>query len=76
MPPTTADSAIDLLKKYSWPGNVRELKNVVQRILLDNETIITSEAVKEILYLQPHLQAPNTIDGVLFPHPEKDSVYK
>jgi two-component system response regulator AtoC len=70
LPPTSADSAIDLLKKYSWPGNVRELKNVVQRILLRNDTIITAEAVKEILYLQPQLQTPNVIDGVLFPHPE------
>jgi two-component system, NtrC family, response regulator AtoC len=69
-PPITADTAHDLLKKYSWPGNVRELKNVVHRVLLRNETIISVEVVKEIFHLQSQLQSLSTIDGVLFPHPE------
>ena len=69
-PPITADTAQDLLKKYSWPGNVRELKNVVHRVLLRNETIISVEVVKEIFHLQSQLQSLSTIDGVLFPHPE------
>ncbi len=69
-PPITTDAAHDLLEKYSWPGNVRELKNVLHRVLLRNETIISAEILKEIFQPQIQLQSTNTIDGVSFPHPD------
>lgn len=40
------DDAIDLLKKHHWPGNVRELKNVVERLIILSEEIITKEDIK------------------------------
>jgi len=69
-PPVTEEGAFDILKKYSWPGNVRELKNVAHRVLLNNDTIISVDVVKEIFHLQSQLQSFSSIDGVLFPHPD------
>jgi len=41
MKPTFEKEAMDLLTNYEWPGNVRELKNVVQRLLFNDEKVIT-----------------------------------
>jgi transcriptional regulator with GAF, ATPase, and Fis domain len=69
--PTTEDAAFDLLKGYAWPGNVRELMNVVQRLLLRDETIITSEIIREVLSLHPS-SFPSAESGVIvFPDTEK-----
>jgi DNA-binding NtrC family response regulator len=36
--------ALEILEDYSWPGNVRELENVVQRlILMNNSPVIRAE---------------------------------
>ena len=34
------DDAIEALMRYSWPGNVRELKNVIERIVIMNPTVV------------------------------------
>jgi len=34
------DDAIDTLMRYSWPGNVRELRNVIERIVIMNPTVV------------------------------------
>jgi len=35
---------LEILEDYSWPGNVRELENVVQRlILMNNSPVIRAE---------------------------------
>ena len=47
--PITEEDTFNLLKEYDWPGNVRELKNVVQRLLLQDEDNITPKIIKEIL---------------------------
>lgn len=37
---------IDNLKKYSWPGNIRELENLIQRIvLLENSSELSLESI-------------------------------
>jgi two-component system response regulator AtoC len=51
--PTTEEAAFDVLKRYDWPGNVRELENVVQRLLLREEKIITPRIIEEVLSLHP-----------------------
>jgi DNA-binding NtrC family response regulator len=38
--------ALDLLQKYKWTGNVRELRNVVERLIILSEKIITAEDVE------------------------------
>jgi two-component system, NtrC family, response regulator AtoC len=35
--PVISDDALAMLCAYDWPGNVRELKNVVQRLLFNDE---------------------------------------
>jgi len=38
--------AVDLLQKYKWTGNVRELRNVVERLIILSNKIITAEDVE------------------------------
>jgi DNA-binding NtrC family response regulator len=37
-PPTLTPEALRLLEAYHWPGNVRELRNVLERILILEDT--------------------------------------
>jgi two-component system, NtrC family, nitrogen regulation response regulator NtrX len=39
-PKEIADEALDALMRYSWPGNVRELRNLIERIVIMNPTVI------------------------------------
>jgi two-component system response regulator AtoC len=64
--PTTMDAAFEILKEYPWSGNVRELMNVVQRLLLREENVITPEIVKEVLTLHPSFQVSAGSDAILF----------
>jgi transcriptional regulator with GAF, ATPase, and Fis domain len=64
--PATKDAAFEILKEYPWSGNVRELMNVVQRLLLREENVITPEIVKEVLSLHPSFQASAGSDAILF----------
>jgi len=34
------DEAMDALMRYAWPGNVRELRNVIERVVIMNPTVI------------------------------------
>ncbi len=47
--PTLEPKALENLTEYEWPGNVRELKNLVQRLLLNNSQVITSNDVNNSL---------------------------
>jgi DNA-binding NtrC family response regulator len=71
-PPETEERAFEFIKKYSWPGNVRELKNVVQRLLLRNENMISLEVVKEVLPLHPLSSDLQSTEAVIHFHPEGD----
>jgi DNA-binding NtrC family response regulator len=62
--PSTEDAAFDVLKQYDWPGNIRELENVVQRLLLREEKIITPKIIEEVLFLRP-----------ISPHAETDAIF-
>ncbi len=41
-----SDGALELLKAYNWTGNIRELRNVVERLMILGEDIITEKDVK------------------------------
>ena len=49
--PTTDEEALRALMEYPWPGNVRELKNVVQRLLLQQERLVSVDTVREVLLI-------------------------
>ncbi len=36
--PELADDALEALVAYAWPGNVRELKNIVERLIVRNQS--------------------------------------
>ena len=42
-PKEIADEALDVLMRYSWPGNVRELRNLIERIVIMNPTVVKLE---------------------------------
>jgi DNA-binding NtrC family response regulator len=69
--PTTEDAAFSILKAYTWPGNVRELMNVVQRLLLRDENIITPGIISEVLSLHPSPILSSENDAIVFPDSEK-----
>ncbi len=41
--------AIELLKQKSWPGNIRELDNVVDRLLILGDEVISARNVKDFV---------------------------
>ena len=47
--PTVNETAFEILNSYPWPGNVRELKNVVQRMLFNDEAQISKIHAKRAL---------------------------
>ena len=44
--PEITDEGMSMLKYAAWKGNVRELKNVIQRLLFLNDSVITKETVQ------------------------------
>lgn len=43
--------AVKLLQEKSWPGNIRELSNVVERLLILGDPVITPQNVKDFVNL-------------------------
>ncbi|MBN8705915.1 MAG: sigma-54-dependent Fis family transcriptional regulator [Bacteroidetes bacterium] len=48
---TLSDEARTILTSYNWPGNVRELKNVAQRLLFNEDSVISAAMVRRALGL-------------------------
>lgn len=44
-----SNEAKDRLRGYHWPGNIRELENIIERLVVLQDHIITDEQVQEIL---------------------------
>jgi DNA-binding NtrC family response regulator len=63
--PVTDEPSFSILREYQWPGNVRELQNIVQRLLLRDENIITPEIVMEALSLHPPTPQHSSNDTML-----------
>ncbi|MBW2731884.1 MAG: sigma-54-dependent Fis family transcriptional regulator [Deltaproteobacteria bacterium] len=38
---------LQLLERYEWPGNVRELKNIIERVVIMSDEVITPEDLPE-----------------------------
>ena len=50
-------AVLERLKSYDWPGNVRELRNVVERLVIMSDDVITERD------LPPYLGGPGRIVG-------------
>jgi len=53
--PEVEEGAKEILLNYKWPGNVRELRNVVQRLVLTSNGIITAKALSNPMILRDHV---------------------
>lgn len=45
------DNALEKLKEYDWTGNIRELRNVVERLIILSDKVITEDDVN--MYANP-----------------------
>jgi transcriptional regulator with PAS, ATPase and Fis domain len=54
-PPEIEEKAKEILLNYKWPGNVRELRNVVQRLVLNSNSLITAKDISNPMILRNHL---------------------
>ena len=61
------EEAVSLLQSYRWPGNVRELENVVERLVLFNQT---GNVEREDLPIEIR-RPPGDSGGRMFRLPEK-----
>lgn len=46
-PKTIGEGALQLLQQGQWSGNIRELRNVVERLVIMSQDVITEEHVKK-----------------------------
>ena len=46
---TFSPEAISLLREKKWPGNIRELKNVVERLLILGDPVISARNVRDFV---------------------------
>ncbi len=60
---TISDEALKILMNYFWPGNVRELKNLIERLVVLNESSeITPKDLPKKLKLIKQPEIPSEID--------------
>ncbi|WP_431242060.1 helix-turn-helix domain-containing protein [Flavobacterium sp. P21] len=46
------EKVFNILTRYSWPGNIRELENIIQRMIIMSDEIITLQNVPDYLKYQ------------------------
>jgi DNA-binding NtrC family response regulator len=70
--PDISSAAMKQLENFSWPGNVRQMQNVVQRLLLTANTVISEADVQDVLsgtsggsgqYQTQHIWDPDNIQN-------------
>lgn len=62
--------ALEVLLNYSYPGNVRELENIISRLYVFNEELVTASVLPKRLS-QAHMEKPMHISYVEKEHIEK-----
>lgn len=45
-----SDEALELLKAYNWTGNIRELRNIVERLVILGDAVISAENIKQYTF--------------------------
>ncbi|MDO3625145.1 sigma-54 dependent transcriptional regulator [Mucilaginibacter sp. BT774] len=71
MPPKKiSEAAIDELKKLPWTGNIRELRNMVERLIILSDKIITDNDVRS--FANPSAIGPSTNGGSAAPQTDFD----
>ena len=71
MPPKKiSEAAIDALKALPWTGNIRELRNMVERLIILSDKVITDADVRA--FANPSATAPATSDSSSAPRTDFD----
>ena len=65
--PLIDKEAIEVFTNYRWPGNVRELKNVIQRLLFNDESTITATQARIALGFLEQDREKEKYNGIVFP---------
>lgn len=58
--PEVTAKAKEILMNYKWPGNVRELRNIVQRLILNCNGVITEKDISNPMILRNHIVLEDT----------------
>jgi two-component system, NtrC family, nitrogen regulation response regulator NtrX len=64
-PRAFAQDAFEALEAYRWPGNVRELRNVVERLLLLSDGVVSADDVRAVLPERAGAAAATATEGPL-----------
>lgn len=64
--PTVSEEVLKVFVNYEWPGNVRQLENIIQRMMvLEDSNILTSKHLPQEIHLggeQERYPTPRTMD--------------
>jgi len=65
--PDVEEGAKEILLNYKWPGNVRELRNVVQRLVLISNGVISAKSLSNPMILRDHdlIKEESSFDDML-----------
>lgn len=64
-----SEDCLNVLYHYSWPGNVRQLENLIERLVITSDAVITLEDLPEVILEKvkeiPELAYSNSLDQAL-----------
>ncbi|WP_114937931.1 sigma-54-dependent transcriptional regulator [Mucilaginibacter endophyticus] len=65
-----SDAALEALKSLPWTGNIRELRNMVERLIILSDKVITDNDVRS--FANPSAPVAATAAGAAAPTPQTD----
>jgi DNA-binding NtrC family response regulator len=69
--PVIPQETIEIMMNYDWQGNVRELKNVIQRFLFTDQSVITPAIAKRAIGIIDPISGIDSSDEYKFFTPNK-----
>ncbi|MBK7379869.1 MAG: sigma-54-dependent Fis family transcriptional regulator [Ignavibacteriales bacterium] len=69
--PVIPQETIEIMTNYDWQGNVRELKNVIQRFLFTDQSVITPAIAKRAIGIIDPISGIDSSDEYKFFTPNK-----
>lgn len=69
--PVIPHETIEIMMNYDWQGNVRELKNVIQRFLFTDQSVITPSIAKRAIGIIDPISGIDSSDEYKFFTPNK-----
>ena len=69
--PVIPQETIEIMTNYNWQGNVRELKNVIQRFLFTDQSVITPAIAKRAIGIIDPISGIDSSDEYKFFTPNK-----